>query len=126
MKWFHAVMSCSELCKKHSWGGLTRYSNFTSRYLRMVSLVSGMALWRYVFRSWSIWEKIQRKTKDIQFKSLDVRGGIEELFSTSECFLKNKIQNRNFLKTWTLWKLFGKDFQVYFYPQKASSLELSS
>lgn len=34
---------------------LTRYSNFTSRYLRMVSLVSGMALWRYVFRSWSIW-----------------------------------------------------------------------
>lgn len=33
---------------------LTKYSNFTSRYLRMVSFVSGMALWRYVFRSWSI------------------------------------------------------------------------
>lgn len=37
-----------------STAGLTRYSNFTSRYLRMVSLVSGMALLRYVFRSWSI------------------------------------------------------------------------
>lgn len=49
---------------------LTRYSNFTSRYLRMVSFVSGMALLRYVFRSWSIWTtrctgiyKIQQKEK---------------------------------------------------------------
>lgn len=43
--------SCPKRCH------LTRYSNFTSRYFRIVSLVSGIALWRYVLRSWSICQK---------------------------------------------------------------------
>lgn len=55
--------------RSDSTAGLTRYSNFTSRYLRMVSLVSGMALLRYVFRSWSICKTRETLKSNIHWKT---------------------------------------------------------